>query len=110
MRLVVYFYVFLYDYTSQSPVIVDKINVLCVKSVLLWAKKQCLVMNYDIKERLFFPSLEMTCRRSAHVVRMLCTDGAKHWHMVNIGAWSVLSILVSRIHKHTNRKRGDFLA
>ena len=27
LPLVVYFYVFLYDFASQSPVIVDKINV-----------------------------------------------------------------------------------
>ena len=44
------------------------------------------------------------------MVRMPCTDGAKHWHMVNIGAWPVLSIFVSRIHKHINGKRGDFFA
>lgn len=67
-------------------------------------------MNYDIKERLFFPSLEMTCRRSAHVVWILCTDGAKHPHEVNIGAWSVLSIFVSRIHKHINGKEATFFA
>ena len=66
-------------------------------------------MNYNIKERLFIPSLEMTCGGSAHVVRMLCTDDAKHWHMVNIGARSVLSILISRIHKHISGKRGNFL-
>lgn len=29
MRLVVYFYVFLYDYTLHKAVFVDKINVLC---------------------------------------------------------------------------------
>ena len=50
------------------------------------------------------------CGGPAHVVRMLCTDGAKHWHVVNIGARSVLSIFVNRIHKHINGKRGDFLA
>lgn len=57
MRLVVYFYVFLYDYTLHEAILVDKINVLCIKSVLLWVNKQCLVMNYDINERLFFCSL-----------------------------------------------------
>lgn len=29
MRLVVYFYVFLYDYALHEAVFVDKINVLC---------------------------------------------------------------------------------
>ncbi len=29
MRLIVYFYVFLYDYTLHEAVFVDKINVLC---------------------------------------------------------------------------------
>ena len=57
MRLIVYFYVFLYNYTLHEAIFVDKINVLCVKSVLLWVNKQCLVMNYDINERLFFCSL-----------------------------------------------------
>ena len=51
----------------------------------------------------------MTCGGSAHVVQMLRTDGAKHWHMVNIGAWSVLSILVSKIHKHIKGSKKGFL-
>ena len=50
------------------------------------------------------------CGRPAHLVLILRTTGIKHEYEINIGAWSVLSILVSRIHKHTNRKRGDFLA
>lgn len=50
------------------------------------------------------------CGRFAQMVRMPCTDGAKHPHEVNIGVWLVLSILISKIHKHINGKRGDFLA
>ena len=50
------------------------------------------------------------CGRPAHIVFILRTISAKHKYEINIGAWSVLSILVSRIHKHINGKRGDFLA
>jgi len=50
------------------------------------------------------------CGRPAHIVFILRTTGIKHEYEINIGAGSVLSILVSRIHKHTNGKRGDFLA
>ena len=50
------------------------------------------------------------CGRPAHIVFILRTTGIKHEQEINIGAWSVLSILVSRIHKHINGKRGDFLA
>lgn len=46
MRLVVYFYVFLYNYTSQSPILVDKINVLCFKFVFIWVSDLRLVMIY----------------------------------------------------------------
>lgn len=50
------------------------------------------------------------CGRPAYVVRMPCTDGAKHPHEVNIGVWSVLSILISKIHKHINgSKKGFFV-
>ena len=50
------------------------------------------------------------CGRPAHLVLILRTISAKHKYEINIGAWSVLSILVNKIHKHTNRKRDDFLA
>jgi len=47
------------------------------------------------------------CGRPAHLVLILRTISAKHKYEINIGAWSVLSILVSRIHKHINGcKRG----
>ena len=42
------------------------------------------------------------CGRPAHLVLILRTISAKHKYEINIGAWSVLSILVSRIHKHIN--------
>ena len=41
---------------------------------------------------------------------ILRTTGIKHEYEINIGAGSVLSILVSRIHKHINGKKSDFLA
>ena len=50
------------------------------------------------------------CGRPAHIVFILRTISAKHKYEINIGAWSGLSILISRIHKHINGKRGDFLA
>lgn len=39
---------------------------------------------------------------------ILRTTGIKHEYEINIGTWTVLSILVSRIHKHINgsKKRG----
>ena len=48
----------------------------------------------------------MTCGDPAHVVRMPCTDGAKHWHVVNIGAWPVLSIFVSN-NKGADKRWSD---
>lgn len=50
------------------------------------------------------------CGRSAQMVRMPCTDGAKDPHEVNIGAYSVLSILVNRIHKHIKGSKKGFFA
>lgn len=50
------------------------------------------------------------CGHPAHMVLILRTTGINHEQEINIGAWSVLSILVGRIHKHINGKRGDFLA
>lgn len=50
------------------------------------------------------------CGRPAHLVLILRTISAKHKYEINIGAGSGLSILVSRIYKHINGKRGDFLA
>lgn len=46
MRLVVYFYVFLYDYTLHEAVFVDKINVLCFKFVFIWISGLRLVIIY----------------------------------------------------------------
>ena len=50
------------------------------------------------------------CGRPAHLVLILRTISAKHKYEINIGAGAGLSILVSRIYKHINGKRGDFLA
>ena len=36
------------------------------------------------------------CGRPAHIVFILRTTGINHEYEINIGAWSVLSILVSR--------------
>ena len=41
---------------------------------------------------------------------ILRTISAKHKYEINIGIGAGLSILVSRIYKHINGKRGDFLA
>lgn len=47
------------------------------------------------------------CGRPAHMVLILRTISAKHEQEINIRAWSVLSILISRIHKHINgNKKG----
>ena len=49
------------------------------------------------------------CGRPAHIVLILRTISAKHEYEINMGAWSVLSILVGRIHKHINEnKKGIF--
>ena len=50
------------------------------------------------------------CGRPAHLVLILRTISAKHKYEINISAGSVLSILVSRIHKHINGKEATFLA
>ena len=50
------------------------------------------------------------CGRPAHIVFILRTISAKHKYEINIGAGSGLSILVSRIYKHINGKRGDFFS
>ena len=50
------------------------------------------------------------CGRPAHIVFILRTISAKHKYEINIGIGAGLSILVSRIYKHINGKRGDFLA
>ena len=42
------------------------------------------------------------CGRPAHLVLILRTISAKHKYEINIGAGAVLSILISRIHKHIN--------
>ena len=50
------------------------------------------------------------CGCPAHLVLILRTISAKHKYEINIGAGSVLSILISRFYKYINGKRGDFLA
>lgn len=42
------------------------------------------------------------CGRPAHLVLILRTISAKHKYEINIGVGAVLSILISRIHKHIN--------
>ena len=41
---------------------------------------------------------------------ILRTISAKHKYEINIGVGADLSILVSRIYKHINGKRGDFFS
>lgn len=41
---------------------------------------------------------------------ILRTTGINHEYEINIGAWSGLSILVSRIHKHINGSKKGSLA
>lgn len=48
------------------------------------------------------------CGRPAHLVLILRTTGINHEQEINIGTGSVLSILVSRIHKHINGKEATF--
>ena len=50
------------------------------------------------------------CGRPAHLVLILRTISAKHKYEINIGTGAVLSILISRIHKHINgSKKGFFV-
>ena len=48
--------------------------------------------------------------RPAHIVFILRTISAKHKYEINIGAGSVLSILISRIHKHINGNKKGVVA
>ena len=46
MCLVVYFYVFLYNYTLHEAIFVDKINVKCTKFVVMVVKGLRLITIY----------------------------------------------------------------